>query len=108
MLYFVSTSDSQEALIDSASALVFTPDSWNTPQTVTVTGVSDSVSDGDTQFYVYFVLDRTEDPYYARHPRFSYSLVNRDSKFPRSVSCPRPPRSLSERNKSLIIKPNAA
>ena len=35
----MSTSDSREALIDSASALVFTPDSWNTPQTVTVTGV---------------------------------------------------------------------
>ena len=42
----VVSSDVSEATV-SASTLTFTPSSWDTPQTVTVTGVNDGLSDGD-------------------------------------------------------------
>jgi hypothetical protein len=42
----VSTSDSTEATVDLVT-LTFTTANWDTPQTVTITGEDDSVSDGD-------------------------------------------------------------
>ena len=42
----VVSSDVSEATV-SASTLTFTPSNWDTPQTVTVTGVNDGLSDGD-------------------------------------------------------------
>jgi hypothetical protein len=42
----ILSSDTGEASV-SAASLTFTPANWNTPQTVTVTGVNDSVDDGD-------------------------------------------------------------
>ena len=42
----LSTSDSTESSV-SPSTLTFTSANWNTPQTVTVTGVNDSIIDGD-------------------------------------------------------------
>jgi hypothetical protein len=42
----ISGSDDTEATLAPAS-LTFTPASWSTPQTITVTGVDDALSDGD-------------------------------------------------------------
>lgn len=42
----VSSSDTGEVLVDKAS-LIFTTGNWDTPQTVTATGVDDNVVDGD-------------------------------------------------------------
>ena len=42
----LSTSDSTESSV-SPSTLTFTSANWNTPQTVTVTGVNDDIIDGD-------------------------------------------------------------
>ncbi|MEG4545098.1 FG-GAP-like repeat-containing protein [Microcoleus sp. Aus8_D2] len=39
----------------SVSELIFTPDNWNTAQTVTVTGVNDNVTDGDRPYNI--ILD---------------------------------------------------
>jgi hypothetical protein len=39
----------------SVSQLIFTPDNWNTAQTVTVTGVNDNVADGDRPYKI--ILD---------------------------------------------------
>jgi large repetitive protein len=36
----------------SAASLTFTPVNWNTPQSVTVTGVDDGVDDGDIAFHI--------------------------------------------------------
>ncbi len=47
----VSVSDATEASV-SASSLVFTAANWATPQTVTVTGVDDSVDDGNINYQV--------------------------------------------------------
>ena len=42
----LSTPDATEATV-SLTSLTFTPTDWNTPQTVTVTGVNDTIIDGD-------------------------------------------------------------
>ena len=42
----LSASDTGEATVDK-STLTFTAGDWNSPQTVTVTGVDDSLDDGD-------------------------------------------------------------
>ena len=46
VVFDVSASDTGEATV-SASTLTFTNGNWNTPQTVTVTGIDDSIDDGD-------------------------------------------------------------
>ena len=46
MVITVSSSDLDEATVDKA-LLTFTPDNWDTAQTVTVTGVDDPAVDGD-------------------------------------------------------------
>ncbi len=43
--------DNTEGVLDQSS-LVFTPSNWNTPQTVTVTGINDDVIDGDQTYIV--------------------------------------------------------
>jgi hypothetical protein len=47
----VSSSDVGEGTV-SASSLVFATGAWNTPQTVTVTGVSDDMVDGDIGYTI--------------------------------------------------------
>ncbi|HET7542880.1 MAG TPA: Calx-beta domain-containing protein [Polyangiaceae bacterium] len=47
----VSSSMTSEGKV-SPSTLVFTPSNWSTPQTVTVTGVDDSVADGNQAYEV--------------------------------------------------------
>lgn len=38
--------------VASPNALIFTRDNWNTPQTVTVTGVDDNINDGDQTYTI--------------------------------------------------------
>ena len=49
----ITSSDTTEATVD-ISSVTFTPNTWNVPQTVTVTGVDDLVDDGDTTFEIQF------------------------------------------------------
>ena len=46
----VSSSDSTEGTVSTAQ-LIFTPDNWNVPQTVTVTGQSDAIVDGNVRLH---------------------------------------------------------
>ena len=47
----LSVSDNSEATVAPAS-IVFTPDNWNAPQLVTITGKNDSIADGDVPYTV--------------------------------------------------------
>src|SRR6185436_5907998 len=47
----LSSGDTTEGTL-SASSLTFTTANWNLPQTVTVTGVDDSVDDGDVNYSI--------------------------------------------------------
>ncbi|MCA9085082.1 MAG: matrixin family metalloprotease, partial [Planctomycetaceae bacterium] len=68
VIFDVSSSDTGEVTAN-VSSLTFTPANWNVPQTVTLTGVDDLVTDGDqsTQILV-SVNDAASDPAFASVP----------------------------------------
>ncbi|MFZ2682270.1 MAG: hypothetical protein WAZ14_04220 [Patescibacteria group bacterium] len=47
-----ATNDATEGTVTNGSSLTFTTDNWDTPQTVTVTGVNDDVDDGDVVYTI--------------------------------------------------------
>ena len=61
-----------EALISTATSgspaanlsLTFTPQDWDVPQTVTVTGIDDGVDDGDTAYTIVLSAAVSSDPDY--------------------------------------------
>ena len=58
----VSSSNTAEGTVD-ASSLTFTTANWNTPQTITVTGVDDSVDDGDIAYQIDLATTSTDGKY---------------------------------------------
>ncbi len=64
VVFSVTASDSTEATVN-VSTLTFTPGNWNTPQTVTVTGVDDFLDDGDiTSTVTISVVDALSDNFF--------------------------------------------
>ena len=59
----IATSDATEATV-SVPSLTFTAANWNTPQTVTVTGLQDFINDGDIIFSVLTGTASSTDPNY--------------------------------------------
>jgi len=57
----LATSDDTEGTVDLAS-LVFTADDWNAPQTVTITGVDDSIVDGNIDYMIELSPMQSSDP----------------------------------------------
>ncbi len=55
----VVSSDTGEGTV-SPDSLTFTPDNWDTPQTVTLTGVEDSLDDGDQSYAIQFSTSSTD------------------------------------------------
>src|SRR5205085_1360966 len=64
--------------VPSASSLTFTAANWNTPQTVTVTGVDDSVADGDQLYTIVTGPASSADPNYGGRDAADVSLTNKD------------------------------
>ena len=62
----------------SAGSLTFTPANWNTPQTVTVTGVNDFVADGDQAYTVVTGPAASSDAKYQGLKPADVALINRD------------------------------
>jgi uncharacterized repeat protein (TIGR01451 family) len=60
----LSSSDPGEGTVSPAS-LTFTPGSWSSPQSVTITGVDDAVDDGDVMYYLVTGAAASADPAYA-------------------------------------------
>lgn len=58
-----------------ATLLTFTPSNWSTAQTVRITGVNDSLIDGDIPYHIYVKSIATVDPNYA-DPGLDTPLVN--------------------------------
>ncbi|MBL6991176.1 MAG: hypothetical protein ISR65_15435 [Bacteriovoracaceae bacterium] len=77
---FIS-SDLSEGLLG-LSELTFTPDNWNAPQVVVVTGVDDDISDGDQTYYVVFYASESQDERYHGIIPPSISVVNVDDETP--------------------------
>jgi hypothetical protein len=59
----LSSSNTNEGTV-SPTAAIFTSLNWNTPQTITVTGVNDAVSDGTTNYTIVIAAAVSTDPGY--------------------------------------------
>jgi hypothetical protein len=77
--FSISSNDPTEGTVDQPT-LSFTPDNWNTPQTVTVTGVNDDFADGEINYTVAITADaNTSDPNYQTIDPPDVNLVNQDN-----------------------------
>jgi subtilisin family serine protease len=73
----IRSSDTIEGTV-SSSSLVFTTADWNVPQTVTVTGVDDSVDDGNTSYSIVLEAAISTDPNYSGVNPTDVALINQD------------------------------
>lgn len=75
----ISSSNLAEASI-STEALIFTPENWDIPQTVTVTGVEDEIVDGDVSYTIITTPDlTTTDPNYNGLNPEDVTITNLDN-----------------------------
>ena len=75
--YVFDSTDLTEGTVEPRS-LMFTPATWNVPRTVTVTGVNDSISDGDQPYAVAFEPPISDDTAYAALVPANVALINQD------------------------------
>lgn len=73
----VSSSDMSESSV-STSSLTFNSTNWNTPQTVTVTGISDGIIDGNVVYTVVLAAATSTDPAYNGFDPADVELTNTD------------------------------
>ena len=73
----VSSNDATEGTV-SAASVTFTSANWNTPQTITVTGVSDAIDDGDVAYSIVTAEAASGDPNYDRLDASNVSVTNTD------------------------------
>ncbi|MCC7370821.1 MAG: hypothetical protein IT306_20550 [Chloroflexi bacterium] len=73
----LAVSDQTEAAV-SPTSLTFSPASWNAPQTVTVTGLDDTLDDGNVAFTVTIGPSTSADPAYSGLTAPAVALTNLD------------------------------
>jgi hypothetical protein len=73
----IHSSDTSEGTVDPPS-LKFTPTDWNTPQTVTVTGVDDSEDDGNIAYTIFTDPASSDDGKYDGLNAANVSVTNTD------------------------------
>lgn len=71
--------DSSEGRIDQTE-LQFNKDNWNTPQTVTITGVDDNYKDNDQYYSISFAESVSQDKNYSGLRPHAITLMNLESK----------------------------
>ena len=73
----------------SPASVTFTPDNWNTRQTVTVTGQDDAVQDGDADYSIVLQPATSSDPGYDGLDGADVLAVNLDNDIPEFYVLPR-------------------
>jgi len=71
----LSSDDPSEGTVSPAS-LTFTPDNWDQPQMVTVTGQADNVADGDVTYHIITAPALSSDPRYSGLDAADVTVVN--------------------------------
>lgn len=74
----LSSTNIDEGLL-STSTLIFTPQSWNIPQTVVITGVDDLVADGNKLYQIITTPVVSDDPRFQGVNPSDLSVVNQDN-----------------------------
>ena len=80
----ISSGNTDEGVASPAS-LTFTPANWNTPQTVTVTGVDDDEEDGDVDYTIVVGAATSSDPDYDGYDGRDVAVVNKDNEQPEAL-----------------------
>ena len=73
----IVSNDESEGTV-AVNELVFNPENWETPQTVTITGVDDDIDDGDQEFTITVGPAISQDPAFSRLPAQTVSVTNID------------------------------
>jgi len=73
----VISSDISEGVVD-ISAITFAPGNWNNPQTITVTGIDDSLIDGNQSYAIQFAATTSADSLYDGQTPAAVQVVNVD------------------------------
>ena len=76
------TSSNAAEGITNVPSLLFTPNDWNTPQTVRVTGVDDLLADGNVAYLIFTQPATSSDPNYNGRNAADVSLSNIDDESP--------------------------
>src|SRR5207249_906697 len=74
----LSSSDLTEGTV-SAASVMFTPGNWNSPKTVTVTGVDDPIVDGNIAYTIVTDPATSTDPIYNNLNASDVSVTNTDN-----------------------------
>jgi hypothetical protein len=74
----LTSSDTTEGTVSPASA-VFTAGNWNTPQTITVTGVDDAIADGGVGYVISTAVAVSFDPSYSGMDALDVTVANTDN-----------------------------
>jgi hypothetical protein len=74
----ISSSDTTEGAV-SISSLTFTPANWRVPQTVTITGVDDTLTDGDIAYSIVLGAATSNDSAYSGLNPSDVSVTNLDN-----------------------------
>ena len=74
----ISSSDTTEGIVDVPS-VTFDATNWSQPQTITVTGVDDSVYDGNITYTILTSAASSTDPLYGNRAVADVSLINMDN-----------------------------
>ncbi|MGD8641028.1 MAG: Calx-beta domain-containing protein, partial [Gammaproteobacteria bacterium] len=74
----ITSSNTNEGSVAGISSIIFTPDNWNTVQTVTVTGVNDDVDDGDQTYTIVLAEAVSTDSGYSGINPDDVSVTNID------------------------------
>ncbi|MBD2541657.1 esterase-like activity of phytase family protein, partial [Coleofasciculus sp. FACHB-SPT36] len=77
----LTSSDTTEGIL-STSSLFFTPSNWNTPQTVTITGVDDTIVDGNIAYSIITAATVSTDSNYNNINPADVAVVNNDNDTP--------------------------
>lgn len=74
----ITSSNTAEGTVSPAS-VTFTTTNWNTPQTITATGVDDLLSDGNQTYQIQFSAASTSDTVYNGKIASTISIINTDN-----------------------------
>lgn len=74
-----ATSDDTSEGVVTPSSVTFTTSNWNTPQTFTIIGQDDDLSDGDINYHILLGPTQSSDPAYKNIAIPSLDVVNRDN-----------------------------
>ncbi|MBB3207001.1 hypothetical protein FHS27_002815 [Rhodopirellula rubra] len=73
----VASNDTSEGTV-SPTSTTFNSGNWDQPQTITITGVDDAITDGDVGYTITVTSSSTTDPDYNSLPAVTRTLTNQD------------------------------